>query len=1073
MPLGFTFPYFGRTYTAVTVTANGMMFLEPSSAGNLDADFGANSALPNVAEANAVIAPFWDDLNGRNSNSVVQKQSLTGPYGQGFAVEWKDWNYFLVGAYSLTFQARLWENGLIEFYYGSVSGSGPDLSATVGIEDPTGTVATYGKACSPACKISDFSTNQLIAFGPAAGADLSARSLAIASVVTAGPNLNVSTTLSLLNFGTQAATSFTYRLYLSNNTLYEPGLDEPLTPTPQGPLTIPPLGALAHTATTTAPKPATGSYYVIAVIDDANVVAESNESNNNAATASPLVAGIDLVAESIDGPPLGGPGDSVTNNIAFTNQGLDPAGATQVAVWLSLDAELGAGDIKVHETTMMVAGGQTVSVPLTYALPTTVPAGDYYFILQLDDAPAAGAIAELSEINNLKTSAIRFTAKQADLVVDAVRVTSTLAPYVTAPVAFFGEPTRVEAVVRNAGGASVPSFAVRFYMSDNDTLSGNGDPLMGAVTGLSLAPGQTVVASLNPLVPVNDVGGAPLKTGNYFVFGAAVAVGLTEGNSNNNFVKAPVLKVRTPAADLIPTGIIGPTVSGVGETLVVTRTLANQGIRAATGVKYRYVLSANAIATVDDFPLPVQVGATFVPDATVTLAAGQAQVATDFVKVPAFVPPGSYFLGVILDPEGAVDDVDVSNNGLASQRVEVLGQRLAVVGRLPDATAGVPYDYTLVTQGARTAPVFSLSAGSMAPPGLSLSAAGRLSGTPTTTGVFGMTVKATSAGESAESVLVLRVATQTVTVAILTDALPTPLQDAPYVAPLGVAGGQAPYTWDVERGLLPSGLSLNSEGVLAGVPVGALGAQSVFSLRVRDAIGNADVREFKLTVADPAVLRIVASAIPVGAVGQDYAVDLVASRGAAATSKPLFWDINVGALPPGLALSVVDDKALLSGTPTQAGTFNVTIGVRDGIGRVASFPMQLLIVAKSVSLRGSKIPTEVAVGDVVAARVVPSEAVEGAVFSLHDGRLPPGVVLGADGSLSGAVVEGERGRYTFSVSYSTAASRISVASFSTDYLTVAEARARGCGCVGGVGEASFAAWALLAVGLLRRKRAFS
>src|SRR4051794_40674847 len=59
--LGFTFPFYNRSYTQVTVTANGMIFLEPSSSANMNADFPSNFAMPNAgSEPKGIIAPFWD-----------------------------------------------------------------------------------------------------------------------------------------------------------------------------------------------------------------------------------------------------------------------------------------------------------------------------------------------------------------------------------------------------------------------------------------------------------------------------------------------------------------------------------------------------------------------------------------------------------------------------------------------------------------------------------------------------------------------------------------------------------------------------------------------------------------------------------------------------------------------------------------------------------------------------------------------------------------------------------------------------------------------------------------------------
>lgn len=134
--LGFSFPYYNRVYTTVTVTANGMLFLEPSSGGNVTADYGFNTTIPNVAEANAIIAPLWDDLDGKNPTSALVRQAVTDPInGNGIAIEWKNWSEAF-GMYSLTFQVRLWENGLIDFHYGSLAGNGGTPSITCGIESP-------------------------------------------------------------------------------------------------------------------------------------------------------------------------------------------------------------------------------------------------------------------------------------------------------------------------------------------------------------------------------------------------------------------------------------------------------------------------------------------------------------------------------------------------------------------------------------------------------------------------------------------------------------------------------------------------------------------------------------------------------------------------------------------------------------------------------------------------------------------------------------------------------------------------------------------------------------------------
>src|SRR5205807_2589476 len=63
---------------------------------------------------------------------------------------------------------------------------------------------------------------------------------------------------------------------------------------------------------------------------------------------------------------------------------------------------------------------------------------------------------------------------------------------------------------------------------------------------------------------------------------------------------------------------------------------------------------------------------------------------------------------------------------------------------LPGGTQGTPYNQTITAVGGQTPYTFTVTVGST-PPGITLSAAGVLSGTPTTAGSFPFTVTATDA----------------------------------------------------------------------------------------------------------------------------------------------------------------------------------------------------------------------------------------------------------------------------------------------------------------------------------------
>ena len=1077
IPIGFSFPYFNQTYTQITVTANGMAFLEPSSSANAGADFSSNSGLPNVAEPNAVLAPMWDDLNGRNPGSLIQYQALTGAAGlKGLAIEWFDWNWFLTVMHSLTFQLRIWENGVVEFYYGPVTGNAtPAMTATVGIESPTGTAATQGKSCAAICALPDFQSNSLIAFGPAPGPDLSITNLKINSITTIGPDLQISTTLKLRNFGTQPANNFTYRLYLSSDTVFNPGVDTELLPTPKGPLTITALGFLDHTASSTVPRPASGSFYLLAVVDDADVVVESNELNNLGATTVPLTAGIDLVAQAISGPPLGGPGETIANAVTFSNQGVDAAGNVPVKIWLSTDNLLSTNDLLVHSTTVPVSGGENVITNLSYALPLNIPAADYYFILQLDDGPNGGVIVESSDLNNVKVSPVKFTARQADLVVDFVRVLEPLAPYGPARYAFLDEPIRLEAVVRNQGGATAPSVSVLFYLSDNDTLNGVTDPFIGEQTGLTIAPGQTVTVGLTQKVPLNAVSGQPHQPGTFFFFAAAVGQGLVEVSSQNNFLKSAPQAVRSPAPDLIPVTLRGPSTAGSGEALVVTRTLANIGNRPAGAANYRYYLSANTIITESDVLLPMRnPDGTTVNERTLTLGLGEHSPGTDVVVVPAGTPASTWYLGLLIDPPGsgigAVAEIDEENNGLAAQQIDVVAQSLGLATTtIPGGLLGLGYQFQLSGKGGDGSYTFTLGAGDSVPPGLTLAADGKLTGTPTAVGGFAFSVIVASGQRSAVERRAMRVAPLSASIAITSAGLPPIARLIPYDYPLGVQGGRAPYTWSLAAGTLPQGLKVLPEGRLAGTTSAALGAKSTFTLQALDAVGNIDQRELSITVVDAGALLISTAELPEGKLGSEYIVDLLAKNaGGAPVSKPLKWGVVAGGLPDGVALEAsIEDKVLISGTPVRAGVFSFTLEVEDSRGRSDTADFVIRVVPPAVTIV-AMLPAQLLRGQVLAAQFTVAPALPGSGWSVRDGLLPKGLTLDPAGMLAGTIPEDTAfGAYNFTVAVGGQDGATAMRSFSIEVVKVLTVPRQGCGCA----DAPGAIWALLSVvGLALRAR---
>ncbi|MFZ5444046.1 MAG: putative Ig domain-containing protein [Myxococcota bacterium] len=1053
LPLGFTMPFYNRVYTQVTVTANGVLFLEPSTGPNTASDFPGNVVLPNGSEPNAVIAPFWDDLTGSNPTSALQSQAVTGPNGQGLAIEFKDWNRAF-GAFTLNVQVRLWANGIIEFFYGTMTGSGATaITATIGIESPSGTAATSALSCSPSCNLTSFDPGgtgtpiNYLRFGPPTGVDLQALVLRVDGITQAGSDLSIGTTFTLRNFGTAASGPFDYQLFLSQDTLVD-GADLPLTPAPA---TLGSLGSLQVTSTShtgSVTRPDGGSWYVLASIPQLPDGGDLNVFNNVVASSVPYAAGVDLIAEAVTPPPVAGPGDPVQVQVQFSNQGFEPAGSVAVKLYASVDTLLSADDRLLAQQAVPVLGGQQVQQPITFTLASSVAAGDFFVIMQLDDAPDAGAIVERSELNNVVSSPAVMQIRQADLTVTDVRVMRATPPLEEVSVAFFGEPARFEAFVANVGGATANNVSVNFFLSDNESLNAVTDKLVGSVTGQTFAPGEARWVTLaSAPMPTTDVQGRTLLVQPYFFFGSATSPGLVELNGNNNFAKSSPVVLRNPAPNLVPVELQAPSRAGAGELIVVSRTLSNLGNRPASTAKYRYYLSANTIITPDDLPVLRVTSGGEVADGTVTLAVGQRDSAVEILRLPQSLASSQYFLGVLLDPDDELEEADETDNGLAASRTDVVAQSLSIATpALPDALVGVPYRAQLEGQGGTGTYAFALADAASLPRGLTLSPSGLISGTPSLAGASTVLIEVSSGGRAVIVARPLRVAPVTASLAIDTTALPAPTRFVPYRANLAAAGGAAPYSFQLITGFLPTGLTLTSDGTLSGTPSDALGTMRNFVVRVTDAIGNVDERAFTMTVVDAAPFTIRTQLLKDGLVGAEYLDSVVVwNPSGAPVSTPVRWSVISGELPPGLALEPsTSDTLLISGTPTRPGRYRFTLEAIDAQGRTDGYTYLVDVGAPDV--RASAEGTALALpGDSVTVTFKASSLPEGARWFWRDGRLPPGLVFAEDGTVTGTIPsDAPTGLYTFSVGVGLSRAQfLSVASWT---IEVAAERPRRASC---------------------------
>lgn len=151
---------------------------------------------------------------------------------------------------------------------------------------------------------------------------------------------------------------------------------------------------------------------------------------------------------------------------------------------------------------------------------------------------------------------------------------------------------------------------------------------------------------------------------------------------------------------------------------------------------------------------------------------------------------------------------------------------------LPAAVVGASYSATLTAKGGLQPFTWALGSGTL-PPGLSISAGGVISGTPTAVGTTNFKVQVT---DSQTPTAAVDVASESITVnnllSITTSSLTSGSVNVPYSASLVAAGGVPPYTWSVVSGSLPAGLTLSTSGFISGTPT-AIGTSN-FTVQVAD-----------------------------------------------------------------------------------------------------------------------------------------------------------------------------------------------------------------------------------------------
>src|SRR6266566_2379778 len=220
------------------------------------------------------------------------------------------------------------------------------------------------------------------------------------------------------------------------------------------------------------------------------------------------------------------------------------------------------------------------------------------------------------------------------------------------------------------------------------------------------------------------------------------------------------------------------------------------------------------------------------------------------------------------------------------------------------------------------------------PPVLSVNTStGLISGTPTTAGVYSVTISATNAGGTGTATLVI--------------TINNPVPTTTSISPNCVMPGSASFTLTVTGTNFVSGsvvmfggtsltpTSSSSTQLTVTVPaslVATAGTVSVTVVNPSPGGGTSNAQTF--TIANTPVITSPLTAT--GTVGVAFSYTITA------TNNPTTYTVT-GTLPPGVTQGNGSNRNVISGTPTAAGTYSVTITVSNGGGACKSASATLVI----------------------------------------------------------------------------------------------------------------------------------
>jgi hypothetical protein len=341
---------------------------------------------------------------------------------------------------------------------------------------------------------------------------------------------------------------------------------------------------------------------------------------------------------------------------------------------------------------------------------------------------------------------------------------------------------------------------------------------------------------------------------------------------------------------------------------------------------------------------------------TPTVSDATATVTVNGTTVTSGTASGSINLSV---GTNTITTVVTAQDGTTTKTYTVTVTRAAPVTLIPQGGAlasgniGQTYSQNIsATGGTSASGPYTFSVTGSLPAGLTLSAAGAITGIPMVAGESSFTVTAKDAdGTTGSAVYTLLIEGQII-LSPGAGSLSSGIVGTPYSQGFSATGGKAPYSFAVS-GTLPTGLSLSSNGALSGTPTAA--ANASFTVTVTDAD--------RITASGTYSLAIVAAAIKLspnggelakGMAGEQYSQPITATGGVGATT----FSLVSGTLPKGMSLNLSTGELTGPLEIGSEGDYSFVLQARDSTGNLGIGSYSLKVAPRSVTVTDKQIEVQ-------------------------------------------------------------------------------------------------------------------